>query len=66
MNYKMIFHTLGWILLFESAFLMIPALTALIYAEMMEFLAFIVTAGVCLLVGFLLSRKQPRQCLGCS
>ena len=51
MNYKMIFHTLGWILLFESAFLMIPALTALIYSEMTAFLAFIVTVGVCLLIG---------------
>ena len=61
MNYKMIFHTLGWILLFESAFLMIPALTALIYSEMTAFLAFIVTVGVCLLIGFLLSRKKPKN-----
>ena len=33
MNYKMIIHTLGWILLFESAFMLVPAITALVYAE---------------------------------
>ena len=61
MNYKMIFHTLGWILLFEAAFLMIPALTALIYLEMKALLAFLLTAGVCLGIGYAFSRKKPKN-----
>ena len=51
MNYKMIFHTLGWILLFEAAFLMVPAVTALIYLEMSALWVFLVTVGICLGVG---------------
>ena len=33
MNYRMIKNVLGWILLFEAGFLILPAITALIYSE---------------------------------
>ena len=61
MNYKMIFHTLGWILLFEAAFLTVPAVTALIYLEMNALLSFLITIGVCLGIGYAFSRKKPKN-----
>ena len=33
MNYRMIKYTLGWLLLFETGFLLVPLITALIYRE---------------------------------
>ena len=61
MNYKMIVHTLGWILMFESAFLLGPTVTALIYAEYTSLIAFLITAGVCLLTGFLCTVSRPKN-----
>ncbi|MBE6668275.1 MAG: TrkH family potassium uptake protein [Ruminococcaceae bacterium] len=61
MNYKMIIYTLGWILLFESAFMMVPAITALIYAEFHSLAAFLISAGACLAVGALMSVRKPKN-----
>ncbi len=60
MNYKMIRYTLGYILLFESLFLLVPSLTALIYREK-ELAAFLWTAALCLAVGILLVIKKPKN-----
>ena len=38
MNYKMIRYTLGFILAFEAAFMLVPLLTALIFKEFFEYL----------------------------
>ena len=61
MNYKMIGHTLGIILMFEAGFLMLPALTGLIYSEWAVSLAFVICGAICLLTGFGLSFKKPQN-----
>lgn len=54
----MIKNILGWILIFEAGFLLIPTLGALIYRE--EALgAFAASVGICLAAGGLLVLKKP-------
>ncbi len=62
MNYSMIVYLLGWILNFEAIFLVIPALTAVIYGEG-EILSFLITIGICLLIGLsaTLIRKPKKK-----
>ena len=59
MNYKMIRHTIGIILMFEAGFMAVPMLTAVFSGEWRELLMFAISAAVCLLVGKLLSLKKP-------
>ena len=49
MNYRMIKNVIGWILLFEAVFLLVPAITALAYAEqtIWSILISIVLCAVC-------------------
>ncbi|MBP3217151.1 MAG: TrkH family potassium uptake protein [Lachnospiraceae bacterium] len=58
MNTKMIRYILGIILKLEAAFLLLPALTGLIYRER-EGAAYFAAALLCLLAGILLSVKKP-------
>lgn len=58
MNYLMITYMLGWILRFQSMFLLLPCLVAVIYGEMSG-AAFLITAALCGLLGFLAARKKP-------
>ncbi len=58
MNYSIIRYILGWLLKFESAFLMLPVLVSLIYHEKAGF-SYLITAILCLITGLLLSRKKP-------
>ena len=60
MNYRMITYILGWILLFESAFLLIPSIAALVFMETAGY-AFLMTIGICLLVSALLIFKKPKN-----
>ena len=46
MNFSIIKRTLGWILLFEAIFLLIPAVTAAVYWEE-EFFSFLMTILLC-------------------
>ncbi len=58
MNKSIILHIIGWILTVEAALLTLPALIALIYQERSGF-SFLITMGLCLLLGLpLLLRKQ--------
>ena len=60
MNYKMIRYTLGWLLLFEGAFLAIPLITALAYLEWLSgVLPFLGTAALCVGIGYALKYKRP-------
>ena len=59
MNYRMITYILGWILLFEAAFLLVPTLTAAILGESAIF-AFLLTVAICLAASLLLIAKKPR------
>ena len=60
MNFKMIKNILGWILIFEAGFMLIPLLTAVIYSEQ-TFWAFFISICVCLLFGFMLIWKRPQS-----
>ena len=61
MNFGMILYTLGWILMFEAAFLIVPCITALAYGELSALMAFLTGVGICLLAGFLMSVKKPKS-----
>lgn len=54
MNYKIVFQTLGKILLVEAALLILPLIVSLIYHEMEVILPFITTSGILLICGLLL------------
>lgn len=60
MNRSVIIHILGWILNFEAAFMVLPIIVAIIYGEKSGF-AFLITMGLCLLFGILLSRIKPKS-----
>ena len=60
MNYRMITYILGWILLFEAAFLLLPTATALVYTEAAVF-SFLYTIAICLGVSLLLILKKPKN-----
>lgn len=58
MNYKMIRHILGWILIFEALFMIIPLITACIFHEK-EVWAFVISIAVCLCIGGLCLIRKP-------
>ena len=60
MNLGMIRYVLGLVMMFEGAFLSLPCIVALIYNEG-EGVSFFVMMVVCLLFGFLLRWKKPRN-----
>ena len=60
MNYKMIKNVLGWILLFEAGFMLVPLITAIIYQEKAVY-SFLISIAICLPVGLLLAFKRPKD-----
>lgn len=60
MNFKMISYILGWILIFESLFMIVPSVTALFYGESALWY-FLLAAVLCLAIGGLLIRKKPER-----
>ena len=61
MNYRMIKYTLGWLMLFEAAFFLVPMITAVVYQEWMTLLAFAIAAVICLAFGILCKYKKPEK-----
>lgn len=61
MNYSMIRRVLGWILLFESVFLLVPAITGLCFQEEREVTAICITIGICAVVGGLCVLRKPKS-----
>ena len=59
MNFRLLSHTMGYILWVEAGFLLLPALTACIYAETC-WQQFLLTAGMVLLTLLLLSARDFR------
>ena len=55
----MIRYTLGWLLLFESAFLALPIITGAIYGEG-AVISFLITAVLSLALGLVLSLRRPK------
>lgn len=60
MNYRMITYILGWILLFEAGFLLVPTVTALIYGEA-AIKGFLLSIAICVLASALLIFKKPKN-----
>lgn len=62
MNYRMISYVLGWIMVFEAAFMAVPLITAAVFAEGSSALWFGVSAVACLAVGsMLIFIKKPQN-----
>ena len=59
MNYRMILHTLGWVVSFEGVCMLLPFFCALGFSEQNPFL-FLICMGICLLVGIPLTLIRPR------
>ena len=60
MNYKMVKYILGWILLFESIFMLIPLITAIIFNEASA-KYFIISLAICIAAGGLLLISKPKN-----
>ena len=60
MNYKMILHVLGRILMVEAAFLLIP-LGISIYQQDSAMWSFVITLGLLIAVGLPLTLKKPKN-----
>ena len=60
MNYSIIIYIIGIILKIEAAFMVLPAVTALIYREPSG-IAFLITMLLCFAIGFPLTRKKPTK-----
>ncbi len=62
MNFRMIKQTLGYLLIFEAAFLLVPIATAAVYAEKTALFAFVATLVLCLACGItLVSVLKPKS-----
>ena len=60
MNYRMIAYILGWILIFEAFFMALPIIIAVVYGEAALY-SFLAAAGLCLVIGKLLTIKKPEN-----
>ena len=60
MNYSIIRRTLGFLLLFEAIFFLLPLITAVIYWEA-AFFAFLISIAVCAFVGGACVWKKPKD-----
>lgn len=60
MNKSIILHIIGWILTVEAALMVLPGIVAIIYGEQSGY-AFLITIGICLLIGVPLAIKKPKS-----
>ena len=60
MNYRMIRNILGWLLVFECGFMLVPAVTALVYRES-QVVYFLLTMVLCGGIGGLLVYRKPQN-----
>ena len=60
MNFSVIKRVLGWMLLFEGLFLLLPLITAIIYWEE-AFFSFLMTIGLCGAIGGLCIIGKPKK-----
>ncbi len=61
MNYGIVRYVIGWLMVVEGAFMLLPSLTSLIYSEGTDALIFLACALVCAAIGALLVMKKPRK-----
>ncbi len=60
MNYSVIKRTLGYLLLFEAVFLLVPLITSIVYWEA-EFFTFLICIALCAGIGALFFIKKPKN-----
>lgn len=60
MNYKIILHTLGWVLNFEGIAMLVPAICAMAYGEECIYV-FAICIALCFLIGIPLTAKKPEN-----
>ena len=60
MNYKIILHTLGWVLNVEAAAMVLPLICSVIYKEPYS-AVFLICIAICLLIGLPLTLKSPKK-----
>ena len=60
MNFGFITYIIGWILNFQGLFLLVPCIISMIYNEKSGF-AFIISSIISFAVGFLFTRKKPKN-----
>ncbi len=60
MNHKMIRNILGWLLIFECGFMLVPAVTALVYRER-EVWSFLIAMLLCGTIGVLCVWDRPKD-----
>ena len=60
MNYKVVLHTLGWVLTFEAVGMLLPLICALVYREPCIML-FLICIGICLMAGGILLALPVRK-----
>lgn len=58
MNFQIIKRTLGWILLFEALFFLVPVITAIVYKES-AIVSFLVAMSLCIAIGVICLLKKP-------
>lgn len=61
MNFSIVIFIIGWILQFESGFLLLPLLTGLIYQEWTVALAYALTATLSFILGYLFKLTKPKK-----
>ncbi len=61
MNFAIIKRTLGWLLLFEAVFLLVPTITALIYQEWDTLWSILISMAACAGVGGLALIGKPKN-----
>ncbi len=59
MNFKIVRYVLSWILKFESLFLLLPMVVGILYKETNDVIAYLISAALCALFGFVIIRKKP-------
>ncbi len=60
MNKRIVVNILGWLLVFEGFFLLLPCIVGLIYSEETAY-DFAIAAIICLALGFLVTRFKPKS-----
>lgn len=60
MNFPMIIYILGWILIFEAFFLIIPLVASIGYGENTLF-PLLLTIGICIVIGLPITLRKPKE-----
>lgn len=60
MNFHIIKRTIGWLLLFEAIFFVVPIITAIVYSEA-EIVSFLATMSICIALGVVCLLGKPKS-----